>query len=56
MTPARAAALRAERIKNKRQSRKQTREHQKAEKEKVRWTISKLWEEYKNRRAGLKGV
>lgn len=43
MTPARAAIIRAERIENKRKSRKEIREEQKT----VKWTINRLWEQYK---------
>ena len=48
MTPAKAAGIRAERIENKRQSRKEIREALKAKKEV--WTINRLWEEYKKNR------
>jgi len=49
MSPARAARIRAERIEGKRESRKEIRERRKAEKEAqaARWTISRLWSEYK---------
>lgn len=57
MTPSRAAGIRAERIEGKRLSRKQLREQQEAEKqaEKDKWTISKLWEQYKVSNPNLKG-
>jgi len=49
MTAARAARVRAARIEGKRLSRKQVRERRQAEKEAqaARWTINRLWEEYK---------
>lgn len=49
MTEARAARIRAERIEGKRQSRKEIREKEKAVKdaEEAKWTIARLWEEYK---------
>jgi integrase len=49
MTPARAARIRAERIEGKRPSRKENREQQEAQRkaEQNRWTINRLWEEYK---------
>ncbi|MFH1672643.1 MAG: site-specific integrase, partial [Pseudomonadota bacterium] len=58
MTPARAAGIRAERIEGKRLSRKQIREQAKAKKEaeKSRWTINRLWQEYKKQRADNKGL
>ncbi len=45
MTPARASRIRAERIEGKRPSRKEIR--QKKEAHANRWTINRLWEEYK---------
>lgn len=49
MTPARAHTIRAERIEGKRQSRKEIREAQEAEKRAIedRWPILRLWETYK---------
>ncbi|MBI4806657.1 MAG: site-specific integrase [Desulfovibrio sp.] len=57
MTPARAAAYRAERIEGKRQSRKDLREADTAAKEAEanRWTIERIWEEYKHQRE-IKGL
>src|SRR4030043_52062 len=57
MTPARAARIRAERIEGKRLSRKEARERKKAreEAEKNLWTFNRLWQEYKERKPGLKG-
>ncbi|MBW1953654.1 MAG: site-specific integrase [Deltaproteobacteria bacterium] len=58
MTPARAARIRGERIEGKRPSRKEERERQQAEAEAEnnRWTFDRLWEEYKARNPGLKGL
>ncbi len=58
MTAARAAGIRAERIEGKRLSRKEIRELEKARKkaEATRWTIDRLWEEYRIQKPGLKGV
>jgi len=58
MTPARAAGIRAERIEGKRLSRKEIREKEKAQREaeQNRWTIDKLWEEYKRTGSNLKSV
>jgi integrase len=58
MTPARAARIRAERIEGKRLSRKEVRERKEveAEAEKNRWTFDRLWQEYKSRNPGLKGM
>jgi integrase len=58
MTPARAALIRGERIEGKRLTRKEARERKKAqeEAEKNRWTINRLWEEYKAHNPGLKGL
>jgi integrase len=57
MTPARAARIRAERIEGKRASRKEVREQQEAAKraEAGKWTISRLWDEYK-RQNDIKGI
>lgn len=50
MSPAKAARIRSERIEGKRLSRKQVRTEQEAQKraEANRWTIDRLWEEYKS--------
>jgi len=56
MTPARAARIRAERIEGKRLSKKQEREKAKREAETIKWTIDRLWEEYKSQRAETKGL
>ena len=58
MTPARAAGIRAERIEGKRLSRKQIREKKEAIKKAKanRWTISRLWKEYKKNNPRLKGI
>jgi integrase len=58
MTDARAARIRSERIEGKRLTRKEARERKKAqeEAEKNRWTINRLWEEYKAHKPGLKGL
>jgi integrase len=57
MTAARAARIRAERIEGKRPTRKELREFQKQsqEAELNRWTLDRLWSEYKERNPGLKG-
>ncbi|NIO20082.1 MAG: tyrosine-type recombinase/integrase, partial [Candidatus Aenigmarchaeota archaeon] len=58
MTQARAARIRAERIEGKRLSRKEIREKEKALKkaEHNRWTIDRLWEEYKRTGSNLKSL
>jgi integrase len=58
MTPARAAGIRAERIEGKRLSRKEIKEKQEAARkaEQNRWTIKRLWAEYKNNTPGVKGI
>ena len=58
MTPARAAIIRGERIAGKRLSRQEAREQQEAVKkaEAQRWTFNRLWQEYKDRTPGLKGL
>ncbi|ABK19662.1 tyrosine-type recombinase/integrase [Syntrophobacter fumaroxidans] len=62
MTPARAAGIRAERIEGKRPSRKEIKEEREAQEHAVkeaeanRWTITRLWEEYKRGTPGLKGI
>ena len=55
MTPARAAGIRAERIEGKRLSRKEIREQKKAQKEAKKWTIHRLYKEYKKQNPHLKG-
>ncbi len=57
MTPAKASNIRAERIEGKRQSRKEIRERQAAQKkaEAERWTINRLWQEYTGHRQ-MKGI
>jgi len=52
MTPAKAARIRAERIEGKRKSRKEVREEEAARKaaDANRWTIERLWAEYKRQR------
>ena len=54
MTAAKAARVRADRIEGRRESRKEIRETSKALKN--RWTIEKLWTEYKENHSGLKGL
>ena len=58
MTPARAAIIRGERSAGKRLSRQEAREQQEAAKkaEAQRWTFNRLWQEYKDRTPGLKGL
>lgn len=56
MTPARAAGIRAERIENKRESRKEIRERIAAEKNTTKWTIAALYKEYLANRPDLKGT
>ncbi|MDD3581829.1 MAG: tyrosine-type recombinase/integrase [Desulfobacca sp.] len=58
MTPARAAIIRAERMSGKRPTRQEDREQQKAAKkaEAERWTIDRLWEEYKAGKPVYKGI
>ncbi len=58
MTPARAARIRAERVEGKRLSRKEVREQERAKKEAEarRWTVTRLWNEYKKSNPGLKGI
>ena len=52
MTPAQAARIRADRIEGRRQSRKEIREAVKTAKleEAGKWTLSRLWDEYKAQR------
>ena len=58
MTPAKASRIRAERIEGKRISNRERREQIKRRKEaeKNRWTISRLWQEYKRMNPELKGL
>ena len=58
MTPARAAQVRTNRIQGKELSNKERREAERAAKEaeEGRWTISRLWEEYKENKPNLKGI
>jgi integrase len=55
MTPAKAAGIRAERIEGKRLSRKEIREKEKAQKNNKKWTIDRLYAEYKKQNPQLKG-
>jgi integrase len=58
MTPARAAQVRTNRIQGNELSNKERREAEKVAKEadSNRWTISRLWEEYKTNNPKLKGI
>ena len=59
MTPARASIIRAERISGKRLTNEEKRERieeEKAEAEKIVWTVSKVWEEYEKVKAEIKGL
>ena len=58
MTPARASAIRTQRIEKKELSNQERREEERARKdaEANRWTMIRLWEEYKEQRPGLKGI
>ena len=58
MTPARAASVRAKRIEGKELSNRGQRKLKAANKEAEvnRWTISRLWEEYKTNRPNIKGM
>lgn len=58
MTPARAARVRTNRIQGKELSNKEQREAEKAAKEAEdsRWTVSRLWKEYKKNNPKLKGI
>lgn len=57
MTPAKAASIRGERIEGKRLSRKDIRGKAKAQKEAEanKWTVARLWNEYKINNPNLKG-
>ncbi len=58
MTAARAAGLRATRIRGLEKSNEETRLEEKAAREADddRWTITRLWEEYKKTNPGLRGI
>lgn len=58
MTPARASQLRALRLKGDQLSNKERREAEKAKREEwaKKWTIDRLWEEYKANTPELKGI
>ena len=59
MTQARASIIRAERISGKRLTNEEKRERieeEKAEAEKIVWTVSKVWEEYAKVKAEIKGL
>ena len=58
MTPARAASLRTEKMEGKQPSNKERRAAEKAEEEakKNKWTIDRLWTEYKAQKSKLKGI
>lgn len=58
MTPSKAASIRGQLIERKRPSRKEIRELEKAAKEEIqnRWTIDRLWTEYKGQKHNLKGI
>lgn len=58
MTPARAATTRAAKVSGKQPSNKERRLAQKAEKEARanKWTVDRLWEEYKKQNPNLKGL
>jgi integrase len=58
MTPARASHIRTEKIEGKNPSRREAREQREAAKkaEAERWTVDRLWQEYRDRKPGLKGL
>lgn len=58
MTPARASRIRGERIEGKRLSPKEKREAKEVARRAVanKWTISRLWSEYKQNKPNLKGI
>jgi integrase len=58
MTPARAASMRTERMEGKQLSNKERREAEKAAQdvEKNRWTIDRLWKQYKAQNPKIKGM
>jgi integrase len=57
MTPARAARIRGQLMEGKRLTRKETRDKIEAEKQAIeeRWTIDRVWKEYKDQNPHLKG-
>jgi integrase len=58
MTPARAAKVRGERIEGKRLSRKEAREQRETalKAEAARWTVDRLWQEYRAQKHDSKGL
>lgn len=58
MTPARASAIRSSKIEGKQESNTKKRQAEEAFKqaEQNKWTISRLWAEYKKSKANLKGI
>ena len=58
MTPAKAALIRGERVENKRLSPKEIKAEEQAKRkaEENRWTIARIWNEYKSRNPQLKGI
>ena len=58
MTPARANLRRADKIKGDELSNQEQREQEETKRtaEQDRWTIARLWEEYKDKSPGLKGI
>jgi len=58
MTPAKASSYRSDRIEGKRVSRKEKKEQLEAERDAKanKWTISRLWEEYKKNNPNIKGI
>jgi integrase len=58
MTAAKASLKRSERIKGKQPSNRERREAEQAQKkaESKRWTIERLWKQYKKTKPGLKGI
>lgn len=58
ITPAKASSIRAERIEGRRLSRQQVKQQQEADKKAQanKWTIERLWQEYKNQHPELKGM
>lgn len=58
MTAAKASIIRAERMSGKTPSNREDRRQKEKEKQlaRGRWTIARLWDEYKNNKPGLKGI
>lgn len=58
MTPARAAGIRTDRVEGKQPSNRECRDNDRAAKlaEVSRWTVSKLWEQYKKTNPEVKGI